>query len=53
LRLNYKETVIFLVLLYNLETSSVTIREEHRQEMFMNWLLRRIFGSKGDEITGS
>jgi hypothetical protein len=28
------------------------LREEHRLRMFENRVLRRIFGSKGDEVTG-
>jgi hypothetical protein len=30
----------------------VTLREEHRLRMFENRVLRRIFGPKGDEVTG-
>jgi hypothetical protein len=28
------------------------IREEHRLRVFENWVLRRIFGPKRDEVTG-
>jgi len=28
------------------------LREEHRLRVFENWMLRRIFGPKRDEITG-
>jgi hypothetical protein len=28
------------------------IREEHRLRLFENWVLRRIFGPKRDEVTG-
>jgi hypothetical protein len=31
---------------------SLTLREEHRLRLFDNRVLRRIFGPKGDEITG-
>jgi hypothetical protein len=31
---------------------SLTLREEHRLRVFENRLLRRIFGPKGDEMTG-
>jgi hypothetical protein len=38
--------------LYGCETWSVTLREEHKLRVFENRELRRIFGPKGDEITG-
>jgi hypothetical protein len=31
---------------------SLTLREEHRRRVFDNRVLRRIFGPKGDEVTG-
>ena len=31
---------------------SLTLKEEHKLRVFENWLLRRIFGSEGDEVTG-
>jgi hypothetical protein len=31
---------------------SLTLREEHRLRVFENRVLRRIFGSKRDEVTG-
>jgi hypothetical protein len=30
---------------------SLTLREEHRLWVFENWVLRRIFGPKRDEVT--
>ena len=30
----------------------VTVREERRLKVFESWLLRRIFGTKRDEVTG-
>jgi len=45
-------TAILPVLLYGCETWSLTLREEHRQKMFENRVLRKIFGSKRDEVTG-
>jgi hypothetical protein len=30
----------------------MTLREEHRLSVFKNRVLRRIFGPKGDEVTG-
>jgi len=41
-----------LVALYGCETWSLTLREEHRLRMFMDRILRRIFGPKRDEVTG-
>jgi hypothetical protein len=40
------------VVLYGCETWSLTIREEHRLRVFENSVLRRVFGPKGDEVTG-
>ena len=34
------------------ETWSLTLREERRLRAFDNWVLRRIFGHKMDEVTG-
>jgi hypothetical protein len=38
--------------LYGCETWSLTLREEHRLRVFENRVVRRIFGSKRDEVTG-
>jgi hypothetical protein len=38
--------------LYRCETGSLTLREEHRLRVFENRVLRRIFGTKRDEVTG-
>jgi len=35
------------------ETWSLTLREERRLRMFENRVPRRIFGPKGDEVTGN
>jgi hypothetical protein len=40
------------VLLHGCETWSLTLREEHRLRVFENRVLRRIFGSKRDEVSG-
>jgi len=45
-------TIILPVGLYGCETWLLTIREEHRLRMFEKRVLRRIFGSKRDEVTG-
>jgi hypothetical protein len=46
------KTVILPVVLYGCETWSLTLREEHKLEEFENKVLRRIFGSKRDGVTG-
>jgi hypothetical protein len=40
------------VVLYGCETSPQILREEHRLRVFENKVLRRIFGSKNDQVTG-
>jgi hypothetical protein len=40
------------VVLYRCETSSLTLREEHRLRVLENKVLRRIFGPKWDEVKG-
>jgi hypothetical protein len=47
------ETIIFPVVLYGCETWSLTLREEHRLRVFEKRVLRRTFGWKRDEATGS
>jgi hypothetical protein len=37
---------------YARETWSLTLREAHRLRMFENRVLRRMFGTKRDEVTG-
>jgi hypothetical protein len=44
--------IILPVVLYGCETSSLTLREEHRLRVFENRTLRRIFGPKRDKVTG-
>jgi hypothetical protein len=45
------KTTILPVVLYRCETWFLTLREEHRLRVFEKWVLRRIFGSKRDEVT--
>ena len=40
------------LVLYGCETWSLTLREERRLKFYENRALRRIFGSKWDEVTG-
>jgi hypothetical protein len=44
--------LILPVVLYQCETWSLTLREEHTLRMFENRVLRRIFGLKRDEVEG-
>jgi hypothetical protein len=45
-------TKILSLVLYECETWSLTLREEHRLRVFENRVLRVIFGPKRDEVTG-
>jgi hypothetical protein len=38
--------------IYGCETWSLIVREEHKLRVFENRVLRRIFGPKGDGVTG-
>jgi hypothetical protein len=40
------------LVLYGCEPWSLTLRAEHRLRVFENRVLRKIFGSKRDEVTG-
>jgi hypothetical protein len=46
------KTIILPVVLYGCETWSVIVREEHKLRVFENRVLRRIFGTKRDRVTG-
>jgi hypothetical protein len=46
------KTTILPVVLYAFGTLSLALREEHRLRVFENKVLRRIFGSKRDEVMG-
>jgi hypothetical protein len=43
--------IMLSVVLYGCETWSSTLRAEHRLRVFENRVLRRIFGSKCEEVT--
>jgi len=45
-------TIILPVVLHGCETWSLTMREERRLRVFENRVLRRVFGSMRDEVTG-
>ena len=40
------------VVLYGCESWSLTLREKRRLRVFENGVLRRIFGTKRDDVTG-
>jgi hypothetical protein len=46
------KTVILSVVLYGCEAWSLALRKEHRLRVFENRVLRRLFGSKREEVTG-
>ena len=52
LKIEVYRNIILPVVLYGCETWSLTLREERRLRMCENRMLRRVFGSKRDEVTG-
>jgi len=52
LKIKIYRSVILPVVLYGCETWSLTLREERRLRVFEIKVLRRIFGPRGDEVTG-
>jgi len=52
LNIKIYRTIILPVVLYGCETWSLKLREERRLRVFENRVLRRIIGSKRDEVTG-
>ena len=52
LKIKIYRTIILPFVLYGCETWSLTLKEERRQRVFENRVLRRVFGSKRDEVTG-
>ena len=52
LKIKIYRNIILSVVLYGCETCSLTLREEHRLRVSENRVLRRIFGPKGDGVTG-
>jgi hypothetical protein len=53
IKIKIQRTIILSVVLYGCETWSLTWREECWLRVFENRVLRRIFGPKRDEATGS
>jgi len=52
LKIKINRTIILTVVLYGCETWLLKLSEEYRLRVFENRVLRRIFGPKGDEVTG-
>ena len=52
LKIKIYRTIILPVVLCGCETWSITLREERRLRVFENMVLKRIFVSKRDEVTG-
>jgi len=52
LKIKLYRNIILLVVLYGCETWSLTLREERKLRMSGNMVLRRIFGSRREEVTG-
>jgi hypothetical protein len=51
IKILYK-TMILTVVLFEYETWSLTLKEEHRLKVFESRVLWRIFGPKRHEVTG-
>jgi hypothetical protein len=52
IKIKIHKTIILHVVLYQCETWSLTLKEEHRSRVSENRVLRRIFGPKRKEIAG-
>jgi hypothetical protein len=52
LKIKIFRAIILRSVLYGCETWSLALREERRLKLFEDRVLRRIFGSKRDEVTG-
>jgi len=52
LKVKIHRIIIWPFVLFECETWSLKLRDERRLRLFVNRLLRRIFGPKRDEVTG-
>jgi hypothetical protein len=52
LKIKIYRTIFLPVVLYGCETWSLTLREERRLRVFEKRVLRRVFETKRDEVTG-
>jgi hypothetical protein len=53
IKIKIYRNIILLVVWYGCETWSLTLTEERNLKVFENRVLRRVFGPKKDELTGS
>jgi len=53
LKIKIHRIIILPIVLYGCGTWSLTLREERKLRVFENMVLRRIFGSRRDEVTGN
>jgi hypothetical protein len=53
IKIKMYRSMILPVVVYGCETWSVTLKDEHRLRVFNNRVLRKIFGSKRDDVTRS
>jgi hypothetical protein len=52
MKIRIYRTIILSLNLYGCETWSLNLSEERRLRLFENWVLRGIFGTGRDEVTG-
>ena len=52
LKIKIYRTIILPVVFYGCEASSLTLQEERKLRVFVNMVLRSIFGPRRDEVTG-
>ena len=52
LKIKIYRTMILPVVFYGCETWLLTLREERKQRVFGNMVLRGVFGPRRDEVTG-
>ena len=52
IKIKIYRTIILPVVWYGCKTWSLTLRKERRLRVFENKVLRRIFGSQREELTG-
>jgi len=52
LKIKIYRTIILPVVLYEYETWSLTLMNEHRLRVYKSRVLRRVFGPERDEVTG-
>ena len=51
IKIEVYRTIILPVVLYGCETWSIILREKRRLTTSENWVLRKIFGARRDELT--